>query len=347
MIARCIKKGIFYTANLFGADRLFRHLNRKKLLVVMYHGVTMSVHEPPIWTQLPVELFRRQLEFLRRNYTLLSLGEVVEALRGNTKLPDKAALITFDDGLKNNYKVAFPVLHEMGIPAAVFLTVDFVGTEEILWVDELYLLLREAALRGIPLDLPYVPAQEHFRAGRVWNSYEIMVEALKRSGVANRAVEMNRLRNALNAGLPIRHEDFFMLDWNEVRTMHRAGLVEFGVHTATHRILSELAEEEWGLEIVAPKQKLEKELGTEAASFCFPNGRPFVDFRSEHLDYLRKAGYVCAFTTENALFDWHGGDSLRIGRVPAGNDGTSDPSLFSLNTSGAMQFVKGIMSYSQ
>ncbi len=339
MMPRELKKHLLRAANLLGADVWFRRINRGKLLVVMYHGVTTSVYGP-VWTQLPVDLFKRQLEFLRDKYALISLSEVVGALRNKNRLPDRAALITFDDGLQNNYTVAFPVLRELGVPAAVYLTVDYIGTPEILWVDELYLLLSQAALRGADPELTDGVAQRHFHAGRTWACYQVLVESLKRLGSAQRVEEMNRLRSLQPAGLPACHHDFRLLNWDEVRVMHRSRLVEFGVHTATHRILSELGEGEWEREIVSPKDRLERELGTEAATFCFPNGRPGIDFGPEHLDYLRKVGYVCAFTTENALFDPKGGDPMSIGRVPAGNDGTSQYDYFRLNISGAIQIVK-------
>ena len=343
MISRYLKKGAFRAANLLGADSLFRTINKGKLLVVMYHGVTASGQPSPVWTQLPVHLFRRQLEFLRRKYRILTLSEVVEAVRGKRSLPERSALITFDDGLKNNCSVAFPVLQELKIPATVFLTVDAIGTRDILWVDELYLLLREAAARGIAPEPFEGAVTRHLRAGRVWESYQVLVDSLKRSGTAPRTEAMNRLRELLPAGLCDRNQDFALLDWDEVRAMQRSGLVEFGVHTATHRILSELEVGEWERELVAPKKTLERELAAEAATFCFPNGRPLLDFRPEHLDYLRKAGYVCAFTTENALFDLKGVDPMSIGRVPAGNDSTSEADYFRLNSSGAIQFVKNLV----
>ena len=339
MISRYLKKGAFSAANLLGADALFRRVNKEKLLVVMYHGVSASAPSP-IWTQLPVAVFRRQLEFLRRNYRVLALSEVVDAVRGNRSLPERAALITFDDGLRNNLTVAFPVLEELAIPATVFLTVDAIGTREILWVDELYLLLCEAAACGVAPEVFEGAATRHLRAGRIWESYQVLVEALKRSGSAPRNEAMNRLRNLLPAGLCDRSHDFALLDWDEVRALQRSKLVEFGVHTATHRILSELQPHEWERELVAPKKTLEQELGVEAATFCFPNGRPLLDFRSEHLEFLRNAGYACAFTTENALFDLRGGDPLSIGRIPAGNDSTSEADYFRLNTSGALGFLK-------
>lgn len=343
MISRHLKNGILSTAATFGVDRWFRNVNRKKLLVVMYHGITALRHDPPVWTQLPAEKFRSQLEFLCRHYTLISQGELVAAIHNGTSLPERAAMITFDDGLRNNFSVALPILRELGAPATVFLTVDLVGSKEILWVDELYLLLRQAAEQGISPELRNWAACEHFRAGRVWQAYEITVEDLKRSCMAERTSELNRLRNNNPVAPDKRRKDFELLTWEEVKAMYRTGLVEFGVHTATHRIVSELDEGEWEREIVAPRKKLEENVGPGIASFCFPNGRPNVDFRPEHLDLLKKAGYACAFTTESALFAWPGGNCMSIGRVPAGNDGTSDSVTFRLNTSGALRFAKELL----
>ena len=327
------------SAVLLGADTLFRLINRKKLLVVMYHGVTATDYEPQIWTQLPLAAFRRQLEFLCDRYVPVSLTEVVRATRGETTLPERAVLVTLDDGLKNNYTVAFPVLQEMGVPAAIFLTVDYVGSGEILWVDELYFLLKEAELRGISLILPSASAQDLLQRGQLQKSYEIAVETLKRSGAGRREAEMARLRSMVRLDHRPLLGDFGMLNWDEVRIMLRSGLVEFGVHTATHRILTELAAEEWEREILVPKQKLEAELDREVAAFCFPNGRPLIDFGPEHLDYLRTSDYSCAFTTERDLHAWPDGDCMAIARI-AGYEGTEGPAPFRLNTSGAIRFVK-------
>lgn len=340
---RQLKHTIVRVANFCGVDRLFRHINRKKLLVVMYHGVTSNDYTQPIWTQLPIKIFRQQLEYLSQHYVPVSLAEVAEATRGVSTLPERAVLITFDDGLKNNYSVAFPVLQELNVPAAIFLTIGFIGSEEILWFDELYFLLKEAAGRGVTPDIPDTAALALLQSGQVWESYVIAVETLKRAGIATRTREMAKLSAILPLDRQKLLEDFGLLNWDEVRTMHRSGLVEFGIHTATHRILTELAGDEWEHEIIAPKHILEKELNTETTAFCFPNGKPQIDFLPAQLAPLRKAGYSCAFTTENALFDWTEGDSMSIGRVPAGNDATSDAAYFPLNTSGALHLVRNMV----
>lgn len=316
------------------ADVLFRRLNRDRLLVVMYHGVTRESYTPAVWTQLPLPVFRSQLEFLREHYRFVTLQQVVRALDRGEPLPERSALITFDDGLKNNYLVAYPVLKELGVPAAIFLTINKIGEGEMLWFDELYLLIREGVTLGVDLELPGPGAQGYYRAGEVWNAYVACVENAKRCGREQR----QRLLEDLRGKVPLERErhldDFGLLDWDQVREMERSGLIGFGVHTATHRILSELKEHELAEEVMAPRKRFAEELGVEAESFCFPNGRPGVDFYPSHQEYLRCRGYICAFSTGDELFDRNVGNRMAIARIPAGNDVSSHPDYFRLNTAG-------------
>lgn len=347
MIRHYLKQTIIQTADLFGVGRFFRYINRRKLLVVMYHGVTTTHYTPPIWTQLPVETFRKQLEFLSSHYLPVSLDDVTSAINQGRQLPERAVLITFDDGLRNNYSSAFPVLKQLSIPAAIFLTVDLIGTSEMLWFDELFFLLKEALSQGITHELDNLKAQKLFQEQQLWGTYQMMVEGLKRSGTAYRNQVMSRLRFAIPFEKAALLKDFGLLSWDEIRQMKQSGLVAFGVHTATHRILSELSDTEWEQEIISPRQALENELHQNISAFCFPNGRPGVDFYEDHFTGLRSAGYCCAFSTENGLFDLTTGNGMSICRVPAGNDDTSDPAYFPLNASGSLHFIKNWRQFSK
>jgi peptidoglycan/xylan/chitin deacetylase (PgdA/CDA1 family) len=339
MTSRRLKNVIMGTACMAGVDTLFRYLNRSKLLVVMYHGVSLHKY-PNIWDQVPAETFKTHLKFLNSHYKFVTLTDVVNSIRNHVPLPGRAALLTFDDGLKNNYAVAFPILREMGIPAAVFLTTEFIGTDRMLWFDELFFLLQEAAMLGVDLNLPQKAANQFLNKGNVWESYEIVVENLKRSGPVRRWDEMERLKNLVQFDHRLYQDDFGLMQWDEIRAMLESGLIEFGVHTATHRIITEITDDEWDKEITASKFKLENELGVEAAAFCYPNGKPSMDFRREHFGRLRQAGYVCAFTTESTLFPLNHGNCMAIGRIPAGNDVSSDAGYFRISTSGALRFIR-------
>jgi peptidoglycan/xylan/chitin deacetylase (PgdA/CDA1 family) len=68
------------------------------------------------------EEFKWQMKFLHDNgFTTITPYQLLQYLRGKTKLPSKSVLITFDDGYQSIYKYAYPVLREYGFKATEFL----------------------------------------------------------------------------------------------------------------------------------------------------------------------------------------------------------------------------------
>lgn len=321
-------------------DRLLRFVNRDKLMVVMYHGVTRRSYDPPVWTQLPLEVFRGQLEFLKAHYTIITLERLLDAIRGRAELPQRAALLTFDDGLMNNFTMAFPLLKGLDIPATIFLTSDFIGTSEIFWFDELYLLLRQLHRQGGTVsdpvltlgdDLPKVPEGEF--------PYFSLVNWMKHLPSPRRTEILDRLRQRFPLDIAPYREDFCLLGWDEVKDMHASGLVDFGVHTAHHQILTTLDEPGLRREVLGSRDTIERHLGRPVLSFCYPNGQPGEDFTREHEEFLAASGFLCAFSTQNGL--WHvGEDNFALRRIQIGNDGTSDPDYFRLNTAGVIDIAR-------
>ncbi|MBN1914053.1 MAG: polysaccharide deacetylase family protein [Candidatus Omnitrophica bacterium] len=95
--------------------------------ILMYH----SVCENPVeGNRLAVstDTFRRQMHFLKRhNYNILTLEQLADLIKNKKKIPPRAVAITLDDGYRDNFDCAFPVLKEYGIPATLFLIVDEIG----------------------------------------------------------------------------------------------------------------------------------------------------------------------------------------------------------------------------
>lgn len=326
----------------FKLDALFRYLNRNKLLVINYHGITNKRWPLPAWGQLHEDIFKMQIQYLKKHYRILSLSEVIAKLFSGSALQGPTAIITFDDGLKNNYSVAFDVLKKYSVPATIFLTVDLVGTENIIWTDKLFLLLYDAMIKKIPIKQitfsPYTEITPNNILDIYWSESQILKESPK-DKVDNYLISLMKTVDTAENDLK---EDFKMLTWDMVLEMAHSGLVDFGVHTANHRILSRLTRDEWKKEIKKPKEKLSKIINKEVLSFCFPNGRAGIDFDESHITYLKKCGYSCAFTTESDLFCPNSGNPYTIGRIPAGNNFQSQMSYFRLNTSGFGKYLRKI-----
>lgn len=72
--------------------------------------------------------FAAQMDYLKAaGYHTITATELADALERGAPLPPKPVLLTFDDGYLDNYTVAYPILKERGMKAAIFLITDYVG----------------------------------------------------------------------------------------------------------------------------------------------------------------------------------------------------------------------------
>jgi peptidoglycan/xylan/chitin deacetylase (PgdA/CDA1 family) len=93
---------------------------KRGVVIVLYHSVGNS--------SVSKRLFEEQLLFLKENYTILKLDDLISYLRNNQAIRDNRAAITFDDGYRDNYEVAYPVLKCLNIPATIYLTASYLDS---------------------------------------------------------------------------------------------------------------------------------------------------------------------------------------------------------------------------
>ncbi|MFA5857663.1 MAG: polysaccharide deacetylase family protein [Elusimicrobiota bacterium] len=73
-------------------------------------------------------MFARQMEWLKKKYfRVVPLTDLVSYLRGDVVLPERTAVLTFDDGYHDFYLYAYPVLKKYNYPAAVFISPGLIG----------------------------------------------------------------------------------------------------------------------------------------------------------------------------------------------------------------------------
>jgi peptidoglycan/xylan/chitin deacetylase (PgdA/CDA1 family) len=105
-----------------GIPRLFRELFQKKAVsVVLFHTLSPASAE-------------RIFSFVKKNYGIIDLSEYIQALQEKSHglIPRKAMIITFDDGIKENYKL-LPVIKKHNIPVTIFLCSEIIGTSRHFW----------------------------------------------------------------------------------------------------------------------------------------------------------------------------------------------------------------------
>ncbi len=111
-----------------------------KILVLNYH----KVDHQEISLSVTPEDFDRQLRYIRDSgYHAISMDDMYNAIAGTGELPPNPVLITFDDGYKDNYTNAYPILKRHGFKATIFVISDFVGRENYMNWDELRAMAKD------------------------------------------------------------------------------------------------------------------------------------------------------------------------------------------------------------
>ena len=285
-----------------GADRLFGGRTAQRALVLGYHQVVDDVRNagPSIPAMvISTAMLERQLEWVGRHFRFVSLDELGQRLESGRAGEPPLAAVTFDDGYRDVYEHAFPLLQRMGIPGAVYVVTDFVGTGRLMMHDRVHLLVSRllaeppsarAQLIEQLRDAGPVPVLEGIERQRPRDTFAVMRALLESA----RSARLERLVAALaQAGgwdeEPV--SELRVLDWDMVRTMHRAGFA-IGSHTATHALLTLEAPDRVGQELSGSRKRLEDELGAPVRHFAYPDGR----FDGAVVDAVAEAGYRFAYT---------------------------------------------------
>ncbi len=117
----------------------------QSLTIVMYHYVRdFARTRYPHIKGLDVAGFRRQLDHLEAQHTIVRMEDVIEASGGNGELPTNAALLTFDDGYAEHFDIVFPILDDRGLQGSFFPPVAPVRDGILLDVNRVHFILANA-----------------------------------------------------------------------------------------------------------------------------------------------------------------------------------------------------------
>ena len=286
-----------------------RFLNRKKVTILMLHGVAGEHADAgwaPLWPRMTPERLDRVLGHFGRHYRFVSLDDAVDMIAGRKPVVDNAMVLTFDDGYRNNLTEALPVLEKHGVPATFYIATGFVETGASYWIDRL-----DYALQKAPDEARQVEA--------VGQSYDLrqldrkqLAEGYKRLrlGVKNTVPddeqmlsEFDRISGQLEEAANTSIRDIIDTDpyvsvasWQELRDVAQRG-VEIGSHTVDHCRLTGVDKERVAQQLTDSMQHLQERVGEECRHFCYPNG----DYDAGVAEQVRDAGYASAVTTDNGL----------------------------------------------
>lgn len=264
---------------------------------------------------------------IKRRFELVHLDDWLRRARDRAPLPRLSCAITFDDGWRDNFEFALPVLRRHGAPATIFLVSSYIGGEQRFWPNRLMSLVRKAFAEPQSVRFPQrlLPLIEtSLEAARSRGELSVddmdpMVESAKRFPEET----IRELITEAEKSAPHEPQSRQMLSSEEIADIAETGLVRFGCHTATHfRFDGSESLGDLEREIVISKRDLQSICGQRVEVFCYPNG----DTSTAAVDFVRRH-YVGAVTTREG---WNraGADPYLIRRIGLHDEKSSSPESF-------------------
>ncbi len=263
------------------------------VLILAYHRV-LEIPDPLRAGDIQASCFIKQMRTLARFFNVLPLPSAIDNMKNGT-LPARAVSITFDDGYADNYRVAWPVLRRLNLPATIFVATGFLDGGRM-WNDTVIESVRR--LPGPVLELEDLGLGLHKVANNEQRARaaERILGKLKYLSMGERDRLAAALAERAGTALP----DNLMLTSKQVRELSKAG-IEIGAHTISHPILKSVDPKSASVEIIEGKRQLEEITGTAVRSFAYPNGKPGKDFDPIHVQFVKDAEFDCAVATSEGL----------------------------------------------
>lgn len=326
-LATRLRRFMGFAVEIAGITALAEKRRRPGVTILYAHRI--GDDELGFFGACPVSWFESALERLARRYKFLALGDLVDRLLAGRDLPEGGVVLTFDDGFRDNYELAYPVLRRSGFPATIFLAAECVDSGSLPWPQQVgwafeRTRLPEVTLRCVgPRRIPTGTRVER-QAGHI-----AVERALRPLGRLAREAALHELADATGVEPPRDR----MLTWNQIANMRRGGIT-FGAHTLTHPLLAQIPRQEALHEISASKQLIEQRLGEPVRHFAFPGG----SYDSELVQAVRAAGFQSAFVkAPGSPVNLAGADPFALCRVGLSHD---PPSVVAAEIAGVFPFLR-------
>jgi peptidoglycan/xylan/chitin deacetylase (PgdA/CDA1 family) len=291
------------------------------VLVLNYHRVgdgNGTVFDRGLWSSAG-DAFVDQVRFCKAHFDVIAPDDLPHVL---ARARGRHVLFTFDDGYRDNYEVAFPILRSERVPATFFVATGFIDSPRVPWWDEIAWMVRTSPKDAA--DLPrWFRAPVRFDKPDCEGAIRTLLRTYKAIRGEATGAYLDDIADTTQSGRYDQQAgaDWWMT-WDMLREM-RAGGMTIGGHTVNHPVLSQLLREVQLEEIETCSRRLAAELGQPMRYFSYPVGGSRA-FDAVTRECLKEVGVWYAFSYYAGYRRFHDWDDYDIRRVPVESCLTAD-----------------------
>ena len=300
-----------------------------KLFISMYHYTRDLKHSRyPDIKGLDIGLFRKQLEFFKDNFNVVHMEQVIEALKGDSKLPENALLLTFDDGYVDNFIFALPLLEEFGFQGSFFIPGKTFTEHQLLDVNKIHYILASADIKKLVVDVK--EKMDYYRGAEydypsteeLWTQYATDERFDGKDTVFVKRILQTvlpeKLRNRISSDLFEKYVgvtekqlayELYMTP-EQIRTLKNHGMF-IGLHGYDHYWLGNLSPEQMRQDISRALEVMDEFINSREWVMNYPYG----NFNDEVLSFIKEKGACIGLTTEVRVADLENDSVLELPRL--------------------------------
>ncbi len=288
--------------------------------ILCFHNVIDHKPDPEVEADaLHVSRFRGLLKIIGRSFNVVSLAQVVAAIREGLPLPPRAIAITFDDGYRDVKQWAHPLLREHNVPFAMYIATSFADQIGELWWAALERVIAGQKRIGLVMDgheirfdcASAAEKRETYDQIYWWLRQRKSEDELRtavRDLCARYSVDMKSICEEL------------CMTWEEIAEMAKDPLVTIGAHTVNHVMLKKTSESVARAELNMSRSVIEAAIGVRPVHMSYPVGDP-TSVGAREVRLAAEAGYKTAVTTfPGVLFGEHDRHLLELPRISINGD---------------------------
>lgn len=237
--------------------------------------------------------FDAHMKLIRERFVPITLDEITACSENGEPLPRRAVAVTFDDGYRDNFEIAAPILEKYGVKAAVYVSVGWIDSHVIPWFCRLrhgMFSTHEKAWDGGPGIGVKTLSTEHERMQAFLAGCYMCAtlagaeqEAFLKSMETQLKVEETGVANRL------------MMSWSELRELQNRGHI-VGSHTVTHPNVAQIDDELVFREMAEAKRVLDEKMERNIEHFSYPSPCLQPHWTTATVEIARKVGYRTAVT---------------------------------------------------
>lgn len=319
-----------------GLGRAMAPLTQGCGAVFMMHHVRPArddAFQPNSHLEITPEFLRLAVERIRANgYEIISLDEAVDLLKSGYG-HHRYAVLTFDDGYRDNLEVAYPVLRDLQAPFTVFVATGLVERTSELW----WLALERIIAANETVEFTPAGEENGLPCGTTAEKNACFERIVDYLTLEIGEFDQRKIIRALAAKYDVDLVDLAdrqMMTWDEVRELANDPLVTIGAHTHDHFALARLDSSSARADVTRGVAILERELGRRPKHFAYPYGKSHaVSLRDAEI--LRDIGFSSSVTTlPGVLQSVNARDPMMLPRVSL-NGRFQDPAVVDQYLTGA------------